>query len=78
MEVVTLWVPAYWIAGVIKCVTALASVPTAVLVARIFPQALTFVSAEQLRAANQELECSLRPYVKAKVRTGTWSNTLKT
>jgi len=56
MEVVTLWVPAYWIAGVIKCVTALASVPTAVLVARILPQALTFVSAEQLTAANQELE----------------------
>ncbi len=56
MDVVTLWVPAYWIAGVIKCVTALASVPTAVLVARILPQALTFVSAEQLTAANQELE----------------------
>ena len=56
MEVVTLWVPAYWTSGVIKCLTALASVPTAVLVARMLPQALTLASAEQLRAANQELE----------------------
>jgi PAS domain S-box-containing protein len=56
MEVVTLWVPAYWTSGVIKCLTALASVPTAVLVARKLPQALTLVSAERLRETNQELE----------------------
>jgi PAS domain S-box-containing protein len=60
MEVLTLWVVAYWASGVLKCLTAIASVPTAVLVARMLPQALTLVSAEQLRAANQELEAQSR------------------
>jgi PAS domain S-box-containing protein len=56
MEVFTLWVPAYWASGVIKSITAAASVPTAILVARTIPQLLTLVSADRLRAANQEVQ----------------------
>jgi two-component system, cell cycle sensor histidine kinase and response regulator CckA len=55
MEVVTLWVPAYWTSGAIKVVTALASLPTAILVVRILPEALNLASGEQMRAANVEL-----------------------
>jgi hypothetical protein len=28
MEIITLWKPYYWISGIVKAITALASVPT--------------------------------------------------
>jgi hypothetical protein len=37
MEIVTLWMPVYWLAGAIKAVTAIASVTTAVLLIRLSP-----------------------------------------
>ncbi len=55
MEVLTLWIPAYWISGAVKAVTALASVPTAAFLVRMVPQALELPSPAQLRAANEEL-----------------------
>jgi hypothetical protein len=39
MEIWTLWTPTYWLSGVIKAVTAAASVPTAVLLIRLVPEA---------------------------------------
>src|SRR5260370_42654009 len=55
MEVVTLWFPAYWASGTIKLVTALASLPTAILVVQILPEALNLASREQMRVANEVL-----------------------
>lgn len=55
MEVVTLWIPAYWISGGVKAVTALASLPTAILLARVMPKILELPTSEDLRAANREL-----------------------
>lgn len=56
MSIVTLWHPVYRLDGVIKAVTALASVPTAFLLLRLVPQAIAIPSPEQLRNANRALE----------------------
>jgi PAS domain S-box-containing protein len=56
MEIWTLWTPTYWLSGVIKAITALASVPTAVLLIRLVPKALVIPTPEQLSIANSELQ----------------------
>ena len=58
MEIVTLWVPLYWLAGVIKAVTAAASIGTALLLVRIMPKALALPHAGQLAQAHDELRRS--------------------
>jgi PAS domain S-box-containing protein len=50
MEVVTVWRPEYWVSGTIKAITALASVPTAILLVRLIPQALAIPSPASLRS----------------------------
>jgi PAS domain S-box-containing protein len=55
MEIITLWKPYYWIAGIVKAITALASVPTAILLVRLIPSALHFPGPAVLRAANEAL-----------------------
>lgn len=57
MEVWNLWHAQYWLAGAIKAVTAAASLPTAVLLAKIVPQALDLPGAQtwiQLSASLQK------------------------
>jgi PAS domain S-box-containing protein len=49
MEVWTLWHASYWLSGAVKAVTALVSVPTAMLLVRLVPQALALPSPEELR-----------------------------
>ena len=49
MEVWTLWHATYWLSGITKAVTALVSVPTAILLVRLIPQALALPSPEELR-----------------------------
>src|SRR5713101_2556818 len=44
MEIVTLWRSTYWLSGVVKAVTAAASVPTAILLVRLVPHALELPS----------------------------------
>jgi len=60
MEVVTLWTPVYWISGGVKVITAFASVPTAILLARAVPQILEMPTAEEMRVANEELKTQAR------------------
>ena len=55
MEIWTLWTPVYWLSGAIKAVTAVTSVLTAILLARLLPKALAIPTAQQLSAAHQEL-----------------------
>jgi C4-dicarboxylate-specific signal transduction histidine kinase len=52
----TLWHGTYRLEGVIKAVTAAASVGTAVLLVHLLPDALALPSPAQLRAANDDLE----------------------
>jgi len=56
MGVWTLWVPTYWLDGVIKAVTAFFSLATAVLLVQLVPKALALRSPAELEAVNQELE----------------------
>src|SRR5882672_4568461 len=74
MEVWTLWHGTYWLSGAIKVVTAMASVPTAMLLVQLVPQALALPSPkamkleiaerkrvqEALREAKDELELRVR------------------
>src|SRR5262249_1935678 len=55
MEILVVWTPAYWLAGAVKAVTAAASVPTAILLVKLVPQALRLPSPEALEQANQDL-----------------------
>jgi PAS domain S-box-containing protein len=70
MEILTVWKPVYWLSGSVKAITALASVPTAILLARLIPDALALPSPsalhreiaerkraeEDVRRANEALE----------------------
>ncbi len=55
MEVWNLWHAAYWLAGVVKAITAFASVPTAVLLLQLVPKALALPSPQDVRKANKAL-----------------------
>ncbi len=56
MEIWNIWHANYWLSGFIKAFTALVSVPTAFLLAKLIPQALALPSANDLRKARDELE----------------------
>jgi PAS domain S-box-containing protein len=58
MEIVTLWNPVYWVSGSVKVVTALASLPTAVLLVQLVPRALALPSPEDMRRAHAALQVS--------------------
>jgi len=55
MEVWNLWHADYWIAGIIKAITAAASIVTAILLFQLVPKALALPSPEALQEANQNL-----------------------
>lgn len=63
MEIWTIWHANYWLSGAIKALTALASVPTAILLVKLVPRALALPSAELLRA-----EIASRRQAEAKFR----------
>ncbi|MEH2184479.1 PP2C family protein-serine/threonine phosphatase [Nostoc sp.] len=56
MEIWTLWFPTYWISGLIKALTAIISVFTAVQLIPLVPQALALPSPAELERANQEIK----------------------
>ena len=55
MEIWTLWTAVYWLAGVIKAVTALASIITAAALITLVPKALKLPSLAELHNVNQSL-----------------------
>jgi signal transduction histidine kinase len=55
MNVWNVWHAHYWVAGVVKLITAAASVPTAILLWRFLPSILMLPSQRQLRDANESL-----------------------
>jgi len=60
MAIVTLWKPVYRLDGLIKAVTAIASLPTALLLWRLVPQAAAIPSLSQWRRANEELQTEIQ------------------
>jgi PAS domain S-box-containing protein len=57
-DVLTLWVPAYGLEGLVKAATAIVSVVTAITLSWILPKALAWPSPAQLRAVNAALSAS--------------------
>ncbi|OUL25211.1 hypothetical protein BV378_16765 [Nostoc sp. RF31YmG] len=55
MEVWTLWYPTYWLSGLLKAITALVSVYTAMALVPLIPKAIALPSPAQLEVNNQEL-----------------------
>jgi signal transduction histidine kinase/ActR/RegA family two-component response regulator len=55
-SIYTLWVPVYGVEGLVKVVTAIASIVTAVLLWPLIPKLLTIPSPSQLRLAHAMLE----------------------
>src|SRR6202161_2392007 len=66
MEVWTLWHATYWLSGAVKGVTALASVPTAILLVGLIPKALAIPSPEALRVEIAERKRTQAELRKAK------------
>ncbi len=60
MEIWNVWHSQYWVSGGVKALTALASVPTAILLARLVPAALTLPSPAMLARANVALEAEIQ------------------
>jgi len=58
LDIYTLWVPAYWLSGAAKAMTALLSIATALILWPLIPQAVALPSPQELRAANNALRAS--------------------
>ena len=56
LSIVTLWVPIYGVEGIVKFLTAIASIVTAVMLWPLLPRVLALPSPSQLRAAEAALE----------------------
>jgi PAS domain S-box-containing protein len=55
MEIWTVWHASYLLAGVVKAITSVVSVATAVMLLPLLPKVIALPSGEQLRAVNDEL-----------------------
>jgi PAS domain S-box-containing protein len=60
MGVVTIWNPVYRLDGLIKAITALASIGTAIMLVKIMPALILMPSAEKWRKMNEELQDQIR------------------
>lgn len=60
LEIWNLWHAPYWLAGLVKAITAAASVPTAVLLVHLVPKPLALPSPEVVIRANSALEKEVR------------------
>src|SRR4028119_2505655 len=56
MAVWTLWHPDYWLSGLVKAITAVVSIYTALELVPLLPKALALPSPAQLEVANQALK----------------------
>ena len=59
MEIWNIWNSDYWVSGGVKAVTAIASVPTSILLVKLVPQALALPSPSQLRGVNDALQSEI-------------------
>ncbi|MGZ3239698.1 MAG: sensor histidine kinase, partial [Burkholderiaceae bacterium] len=59
MDILNVWHPTYWLSGGIKAITALASIPTALLLIRLVPMALSLPSPSKLKNINQQLQSEI-------------------
>ncbi|NET46250.1 PAS domain-containing protein [Okeania sp. SIO2B3] len=65
MAVLTLWYPTYWLSGLIKAITAIVSVLTALKLAPLIPKLLELSLLAQLKAINNQLTLEIKDRIKA-------------
>lgn len=65
IEIWTIWHPVYWVSGLLKALTALISLWTAVLLVSLIPKVLALPNSAQLEIANQALAEEIREYQRA-------------
>jgi PAS domain-containing protein len=68
MEIWVIWRPDYWLSGMVKAITALASVPTAILLVKLVPTALALPSPAILRDACAKLEQEIAGHCRTEER----------
>lgn len=56
LSAITIWTPLYWLDGIVKAITAIVSVATAVMMLWVIPRALSLPSVAQLQAEIQKRE----------------------
>src|SRR6185436_4955647 len=67
MAIWTLWQPMYRLDGLVKAVTAIASVTTAICLIRLLPALLQIPSLRQLEVANEALERKIAEHKQAEL-----------
>lgn len=77
MEVWTLWHPTYWLSGLIKAMTAIVSIFTAIELIPIVPKALALPSPAQLEQTNQKLYAQIAERLKVEAELKTYQNQLE-
>lgn len=65
MEIWNIWHADYWLSGIVKAITALVSIPTAILLVRLVPAALKLRGPDELKRINDELEREIADRVAA-------------
>ena len=55
LSIYNVWVPNWWLSGIVKALTAVASVVTAIVLVKLLPAAIALPSQAQLNALNAEL-----------------------
>jgi PAS domain S-box-containing protein len=65
MEILTIWLPMYWLSGGIKLITALASVSTAILLIMYFPRALRLPTPSAMENARLDVEREVGERIRA-------------
>ncbi len=68
MSIYTLWAPAYGLEGVVKSITAIASIATAILLWPLVPKLLALPSPAQLRLAHAMLDAEAQQRREAEAR----------
>jgi signal transduction histidine kinase len=56
MEILNIWHPTYWLSGVIKAITAVTSIVTAILLVRLVPKALALRGPQEWQRINENLQ----------------------
>jgi PAS domain S-box-containing protein len=68
LGIVTLWIPVYRLEGLVKSITALASIATAILLFRIIPEIANLPSPRQWRQSNEELKTEIASRKRAETK----------
>jgi signal transduction histidine kinase len=77
INIFNVWHGAYWLSGIVKLITAIASVGTAIAVWPLIPKALAIPSNQQLLALNQQLRDEVADNIKQRAEVERLSRDLR-